>query len=110
MSSNEAHETEISFDELQRLYDLNLRLLDNLRTTITWILQYADRTSVSIPNIDALRRLMREACSLANELESPVIPQHHFIKPLERGAESKSRSPRDKLTPYPEGGFRALPI
>ena len=100
MSSDEPRKVSVSLKELQRLYDLNMRLLDNLQATIMWLLQHVDKTGTSIPNVDALRRLMREACSLVTEMDSPLVPQHHFTSTLDRMTDSNPRRPRDKLTPY----------
>jgi hypothetical protein len=75
------------YEEAKRVCELNLRLMDTLQATVTWIIQYAEATGTIVPRIGALHRLMREAARLADEIDLPLVPRHDFVKSL------KGRSP-----------------
>lgn len=91
-------EIEQTLDELRRVYRLNLELLENLRATIMWIGHYSQKTGHAIPDLETLSRLMREATRLAEEIDSPLVPNHYFIKPPQRTQLETDRSPREDET------------
>ena len=59
--------------------------------------------AVIIPDLDTLLRLMREATRLAEEIASPLAPNHSFIKPR-NSLDGSPRKPPDKLPVYPIEG------
>lgn len=103
--SFDANTEEHILQELKRVYALNVELLENLRATIFWIHDYSQKTGTRIPNIETLSRLMRETTRLGEEVGSPLVPCHRFIKPLERiQSLTEDGLPPDKL-PMHQGGY-----
>lgn len=80
--SLDANTEQHTLQELKRVYALNVELLENLRATIMWIHDYSQKSGTCIPNMDSLSRLMRETTRLGEEIDSPLVPCHQFIKPL----------------------------
>jgi hypothetical protein len=87
------------FEELVRLYELNIKLAENMHATLMWIVKYSDETGTEIPNLDTLTRLVREADRLAQTIKEPMVPQHSYIKPLD----PMNGAPLAKLTENPLG-------
>jgi len=61
------------YDEVDRLRELNVLLLDNLHTTVIWLAQYSERTRIRIPNLESLIRLMKESRKIMNEMVTPPL-------------------------------------
>jgi hypothetical protein len=105
-----ADEIEQTLDDLRRVYQLNMELLENLHATAMWFGEYSEKTGISIANAETLWRLMREAVRLGEEIGTPLTPSHHFIKPLKRTQPlTQDRSPREDATVYPPGGVGPPP-
>jgi len=96
-----ADEIEQALDEVKRVYQLNVELLENLHATVMWFAE----SGIRIANAETLWRLMREAVRLGEEIGTPLTPCHHFIKPLRRTQPLiEDRPPPDDATVCPLGG------
>jgi hypothetical protein len=81
---HEKSEAQVLLERVKVVHDLNMSLLDNLQAILMWIIQYAQETGTSIPRMDTLYRLMRETQRIGQEMESPLVPEHHFFEPLDK--------------------------
>jgi hypothetical protein len=100
-----ADEIERTLDDLKRVYQLNVELLENLHATAMWFAEYSEKTGIPIANAETLWRLMREAVRLGEEIGTPLTPSHYFIKPLKRTQPlTEHEPPREDETVYPWGG------
>jgi len=79
-----ADEIEQTLDEVKRVYQLNVELLENLYATVMWFAEYSEKTGIPIANAETLWRLVREAVRLGEEIGTPLTLGHHFIRPLKR--------------------------
>lgn len=67
-----------TLQELRRLHQLNLELLDQLSTSCGWILEH----NISVPNAETICSLLSRAKSLLNEIQSdePKLLQYRVIR------------------------------
>jgi len=103
-------EVEQTLDELRRVYELNVELLENLRASVMWIAQYLQETGTPVPRLDTLQQLMREASRLADEIGSPLVPRHTFIKPLKRDVTKSKQNDADGWSEKGSSGFSLVLI
>jgi len=67
-------------EEILRIKQLNLELLNTLEATLIWTLNYAKRHNIPIPK-QSLHFLLRKAMALIDEMNSPPKFQHQFRTP-----------------------------
>jgi len=98
------------FEELERVYELNIRLVENMQATLMWIVEYSKETGIEIPKLDTLARLVREADRLTQAIKNPLVPEHRFIKPLKDDVTESEQNPdsaRGSGAQSAGGGIRA---
>jgi len=86
-----------TLQELERLHQLNLELLEQLNVICGWLVEH----NISIPNPQALYSLLSKATSLLNEIENnnPKMLQYQAIR--RKVTEPKS----DDKVPVPSGAI-----
>jgi len=63
-------DTEKLLLEVERVKELNFRLLDSLQATIAWLLNFGEKNNVSIPNLDALCFLVKDSMKIMSAISS----------------------------------------